>query len=671
MTPARIAIALVITGALALPAAASAGYGDLGTVSVRADGGGTANGLSRAASGSSDGNVIAFRSTASNLIAGVTSNNNDHDIFVRDWATGTNTLVSHAAGAPTAEGDSASFSSPVVSGDGNWVAYGSTASDLVSGGPTSGDEHIYLYSRQSGANVLVDHAFGSSAAGDAPAGQVWAVSDSGHVVYTSSADDIDSGTDTNSAPDVFVYDNEQDSNRLITHTAADPHVASNGNSVTNVAASADGLAISFTSDATNIVTGTTGTNVFLWIAGDLSARLVSHKAGDTTAQNGDSLGMDLSADGKFLLYESDATDAVTGQTPASSPGTVPDVFLYDVTLGTSELVSHASGNNAQETDDAGTDATLSSNGAFAAWSSTAAGITGAGSPGREKIYLYDRSTKTNVLVSHAHTGADTAAASQSDTPRVSPDGSTVAYVSVADDLVDGQPAAGTRNVFAWSRANGENVLVSRSSGSNTVPANQDSTAPRFAGSRLLFESLASDLASPTPDGNAFGDIYVANAPPAPPPPAGGGGNPTTTTTTTTTTPVVNTPQPPTLTALLGKLGAAGPCHRRLLTDVALVVCGGNKKAKPNLRVYVVNSRVTPLRLTLTGSEAKAKYRKKTIVVPASGSATVTLKAPAKLRKALAKALKKRSKVKRKPVVTMTGGNLKKTSVTHSVTMRRK
>jgi Tol biopolymer transport system component len=88
----------------------------------------TGNGSSDSPSISADGRYIAFRSSASNLVANDT-NGATRDVFVRDLVAGTTTLVSvNAAG--TGSGNSSS-DAPVISADGNIVAFRSFASNLV------------------------------------------------------------------------------------------------------------------------------------------------------------------------------------------------------------------------------------------------------------------------------------------------------------------------------------------------------------------------------------------------------------------------------------------------------------------------------------------------------------------------------------------------------------
>ena len=159
--PTVTGLVAALTLALAVPAASHAGYGRLSTVSVRADGGGTGGGASQRPSGSGDGHFLAFESSATNLVAGATDTNADFDVFLRDRAGGTTALVSHAYGMPSVAADAIS-SSPLVSGDSRWVAYVSQADDLVAGqSPGTGDDYVFLYDRDTGANVLVDHSTSS------------------------------------------------------------------------------------------------------------------------------------------------------------------------------------------------------------------------------------------------------------------------------------------------------------------------------------------------------------------------------------------------------------------------------------------------------------------------------------------------------------------------------
>jgi Tol biopolymer transport system component len=76
---------------------------------------------------SDDGRFIVFRSSAANLVPD--DANNRADIFVHDRNTGQTARVGQPPG-DEADGHSAN---PVISGDGNWIAFESDATNLVSG----------------------------------------------------------------------------------------------------------------------------------------------------------------------------------------------------------------------------------------------------------------------------------------------------------------------------------------------------------------------------------------------------------------------------------------------------------------------------------------------------------------------------------------------------------
>src|SRR5439155_176678 len=97
---------------------------------------------------SGDGRFVVYWSFASNIV----TNQNDSgdstpDVFIYDRTTGTNTLVSHIPGAPNTTGDSNSYD-PTISADGRFVAFTSSASNLVTDHERRCQLHRLLQSRQ-------------------------------------------------------------------------------------------------------------------------------------------------------------------------------------------------------------------------------------------------------------------------------------------------------------------------------------------------------------------------------------------------------------------------------------------------------------------------------------------------------------------------------------------
>jgi Tol biopolymer transport system component len=108
-----------------------------------------ANGRSGEPVLSGDGRFVAFWSDASNLVAG--DDNGDSDIFVRDRESGGVERVSVATGGAQSRGD---CWSPSISADGRLVAFASSAPDLVAG-DQNGVADVFVHDRRTGATVRV------------------------------------------------------------------------------------------------------------------------------------------------------------------------------------------------------------------------------------------------------------------------------------------------------------------------------------------------------------------------------------------------------------------------------------------------------------------------------------------------------------------------------------
>jgi Tol biopolymer transport system component len=164
-------------------------------ISVSSEGS-EANGPSFDPAISSDGRYVAYYSTASNLIAGDT--NGLADVFVFDRKTGVTERVSGASGG--GEGNGASFD-PVISANGRYVTYYSTASNLVSD-DTNGTADVFIFDRKTGATHRVSLA-GTGDEGNGASFDPAISANGGYLAYTSDATNLVGG-DTNAATDVFL-----------------------------------------------------------------------------------------------------------------------------------------------------------------------------------------------------------------------------------------------------------------------------------------------------------------------------------------------------------------------------------------------------------------------------------------------------------------------------------
>lgn len=164
------------------------------------------DGISFAPACSEDGRVIAFASSASDLVEH--DGNDALDVFVRDRARATTRCVSVAADGGDANGDS---TAPVLSADGRVVAFSSRASNLIA---DDANGAIDVFVRVLSAGGLHDDALGAGRTLRASVGQDGAEpngashagglsGDGRWLVFTSAATNLVAG-DTNAAWDVFV-----------------------------------------------------------------------------------------------------------------------------------------------------------------------------------------------------------------------------------------------------------------------------------------------------------------------------------------------------------------------------------------------------------------------------------------------------------------------------------
>lgn len=141
-----------------------------------------------------DGQRLAFWSYAANLVAG--DNNGLWDIFVHDQGSGAITRVSLATGGGERNQGSESASrvvAPAISGDGRWVAYATTASNVVAG-DTNNAQDVFVVDTRDGSVVRASvGAGGLQGNGDSPVGQGERVAlsyDGRWLAYTTAADNL-------------------------------------------------------------------------------------------------------------------------------------------------------------------------------------------------------------------------------------------------------------------------------------------------------------------------------------------------------------------------------------------------------------------------------------------------------------------------------------------------
>jgi Tol biopolymer transport system component len=325
-------------------------------VSVATDGT-QANSSSFSPSISADGRYVAFDSNATNLVAGDT--NNASDIFVRDTCVGapsgctpSTTRVSVATDGTQGNGDS---SQPSISADGRFVAFASGAGNLIPGGTAVGPL-VFLRDTCAGAasgctpsTTLVSVATDGTQA-NSSSEQPAISADGRYVAFGSAATNL-VANDTNQGFDVFVRDTCQSSSGPVsgcTPSTIRVSVASDGTQgdadSSSPSISADGRYVAFGSAATNLVANDTNQSFDVFVrdtcagvpVGTASlctpSTIRASVATDGTQASSSTVGSvqpSISADGRFVAFDSLADNLVAGDTNGSV-----DVFVRD-TCGSS------------------------------------------------------------------------------------------------------------------------------------------------------------------------------------------------------------------------------------------------------------------------------------------------------------------------------------------------
>ena len=275
---------------------------------------------------SAHGRFVAFRSHASNLVAGDT--NNRIDVFVRDRVAQVTRRVSVGPGGQQGNGVSIE---PAISADGRFVTFTSAASNLVAG-DTNNVEDVFVRDRklQVTRRVSVGPA-GQQAnvGGDHPA-----ISAHGRFVtfQSDSSNLVPPGVDTNNSPDVFVRDRVAQVTRRV---SVGPGGQQANSDSYYPAISAHGRFVTFGSSASNLVAGDTNQtyDVFVRDRAAQQTRRVSVGPGGQQA-NGASFEPAISAHGRFVAFASVASNLVAGDTNGAS-----DVFVRDRKLQVTRRVS--------------------------------------------------------------------------------------------------------------------------------------------------------------------------------------------------------------------------------------------------------------------------------------------------------------------------------------------
>ncbi|MDB6021023.1 MAG: hypothetical protein JWQ04_880 [Pedosphaera sp.] len=486
-----------------------------------------------------DARYVAFVSAANNLVPGDT--NGIPDIFVRDMQGGVTTLAS-----PGATGSGVSSELPDLTPDGRYVAFYSTAINLVPGVATKSE--IYIRDLLAGTTTLasayahtavqlkysttnslsISHAISDdgqfvayealSANNSSSSGIILRFNQATSLTDTinTNAPGVTSGSElfrhalditpdgrfvsfvANVAPStttstVSVWDALSNTTTLASGSLTNNTPPTNSTCDWPVMDST-GRYVAFLSSANGLTSNSVTSGIHLYVR-DLQASLTQLVDADTNGIGSTPSSMTyprMSTNGLFVAFEATDGSLVSGDNNQSS-----DVFLRDVANQTTELISARHPDLPPLTPNGlSTLSTLSvsTNGRYVAFSSDANNLVATDTNNLRDVFVHDLWNNTNILVS-VDTNGLLSGNSLSTDSAISGDGRYVAFTSLSSNLVTGD-TNGLQDVFVRDLQLGKTTLVSIN-GTHNGPGNGDSYSPIISanGRYVLFHSKAQNLAA--------------------------------------------------------------------------------------------------------------------------------------------------------------------------------
>ncbi len=414
-----------------LHSAPALGYGTTTRVSVDSRGNQGVLGGSGTPAISGDGRYVAFSSNSSNLAGSDSSLGQYPDIYVYDRQTGQTSRISDNATGKRAYA-SGGLS---ISADGRFVAFLPILSEIL--GCAKGSQ-LVVHNRESGENICVSTPPNFLLSTNYSSLSV----DGRYIAFDSIASNLVEN-DTNGERDVFLYDFQTQKTKRVSVDSAGNQPAKSGSNLgsTDPAISADGRYVAFESGAKNLVAGDVDNkdDIFIHDTQTGVTGLISVSSSGIKG-NGNSERPSISADGRYVAFDSDANNLVPGRS-----GNVKDIYVHDLqTHETSRVSVDSTGKLANRFS---TDPSISADGRYVTFTTEATNLI-SGDPHPEGgVFIHDRLMGQTTCVSIDLTGNHCAGAAEA---LISTDGKYVAFTTGSPDLVVGD-TNGIGDVFVHAR----------------------------------------------------------------------------------------------------------------------------------------------------------------------------------------------------------------------------
>ena len=299
---------------------------------------------------SPDGKFVLYLSYTDNA-------NHDRGLYLKNLETGENTLISTSSsgelGNSDAINDNARFSA-----DGKFISFSSYASNLT---PDDTDHRsdIFVKNLITGTTTLV--STNSNGVKDNGGAVVSTISANGrYLTFHSTATNL-AAADTNASIDVYWKDTLTNETKLVSSSASG---AVGNNRSWYASISTDGNLVAFESSATNLLPTNDNAYVDIFVKNMTTGAIQRVSTSATGIEgNGNSENASISADGRYVLFESRASNLVANDTNGAS-----DIFIKDLQTSAIQRVSTSSSN--QQVSGESFNARFSANGKFVIFDST-------------------------------------------------------------------------------------------------------------------------------------------------------------------------------------------------------------------------------------------------------------------------------------------------------------
>jgi hypothetical protein len=413
---------------------------------------------------------------------------------------GRTTLVSANVEGDFPSGPSAEAS---ISESGRFVAFSSLAADLVAN-DTNESQDVFVVDRRNGRAVRLPLPGGEPVPPGGRAFDPSIAADASVVAFTYLPPAGFTGAVAGSL--VLAWDRESNTTSIVSWRLDD--VPAQGSREPSV--SGDGQLVAFTSENGRISTGDGNeqADVFVYDRVSRESRLVSVNLAGRAA-NGGGGHPSISADGRFVAFDSIATDLV----PIPGAAEIPEVYLRNLAEETTELISvNGSGGYANG---ASLAPSVSRNGGVVAFESVATDLVD-GDTQVQDVFVRDRAAGTTVIASIGLSGEP--ATGPSGQASIASDGRIVAFISNAEDLVAqaGSPvelaavAPQRAEVYARELVAGDTIRISEAIGGG--PAGGSNVGPAVGGNGRYVAFASNSPRLVDGDDNKLADVFLRDLP---------------------------------------------------------------------------------------------------------------------------------------------------------------